>query len=335
MVKLSDVAAQAGVSPAAVSRVLSGDSTVRVSDETRDRILSAARELRYVPNHAARALRTARSSAIALVVPEVTSAVFAELARGTEEGASARGLTVMLARAEQLDPASDWLERLVAEGRVDGVILQVPEGVPFTVGETVPTVVINSQDHGPVPTVVLDDAAGIRAAVEHLQALGHQRVGYIGGLPTSATGARREAGFLAAVADFGLQTRDEWMTRLGYSGDDGRAAAADLLALGTLPSALVVANLNAALGVLAGIHASGLRVPDDISLVALHDVWYADATWPPITTVRMPLAELGQTAVDLLVGPGPADRPIHITVTSPAPELMVRASTARLARLDD
>jgi len=106
MVKLSDVAAQAGVSPAAVSRVLSGDSTVRVSDETRDRILSAARELRYVPNHAARALRTARSSAIALVVPEVTSAVFAELARGTEEGASARGLTVMLARAEQLDPAS-------------------------------------------------------------------------------------------------------------------------------------------------------------------------------------------------------------------------------------
>ena len=335
MVKLSDVAAQAGVSAAAVSRVLSGDSTVRVSDETRDRILSAARELRYVPNHAARALRTARSSAIALVVPEVTSAVFAELARGTEEGASARGLTVVLARAEQLDHDHDWLERLVAEGRVNGVILQVPEAVPFEVGTSAPTVLINSQDDGPVSTVVLDDAAGIRTAVEHLQALGHQRVGYIGGLATSATGARREAGFLAAVADFGLQTRGEWMTRLGYSGDDGRAAVAALLALGTLPSALVVANLNAALGVLAGIHASGLRVPDDISLVALHDVWYADATWPPITTVRMPLAELGRAAVELLVDPDPEARPTHRTVTSPAPKLIVRASTAKVTRSDD
>ncbi len=103
MVKLTDVAALAGVSPAAASRVLSGDKSVRVSDATRERVIEAAQHLDYVPNHAGRSLRTSRNSTIALVVPDVTSAVLAELANGAEQEAAARGLAHR-ARASRAPP---------------------------------------------------------------------------------------------------------------------------------------------------------------------------------------------------------------------------------------
>lgn len=330
MVKISDVAALAGVSASAVSRVLSGDSTLRVSADTRERVVAAARQLEYVPNHAARSLRTSRSRTIALVVPDVTSAVFAELASGAEGEAASRGLAIVLARAERLTDGSDWLRQMVGEARMDGLIVQLPDGpsaidLDAMVIEGTPIVAINSIDHGPLSTVVLDDAAGIRTAVEHLSDRGHTEIGFVGGHPSSATGQRREAGFRAAVEEFGLTIHTQWVTNFGYSGAEGRAAMEALAVSGPLPTALVVANLNAALGVLAAIHALDLRVPADISIVALHDVWYADATWPPITTVRMPLTELGAAAVARLMS---GDTTItHDTVSLPEPILVVRQST--------
>jgi LacI family transcriptional regulator len=336
MAKITDVAALAGVSVGAVSRVLSGDPTVRVSDTTRARIVEAARELQYVPSHAARALRTARSGTIALVVPDVTSAVFAELTAGAEEQATALGLTTLLARAEQLATERHWLERLVTEGRVDGAIVQVPDdgGAEFLAElgrHDLPVVLINSIGTGPVPSLVLDDDAGIATAVDHLVALGHRSIGFVGGAPSSFTGARRREAFRRSTARASVPVRPEWCTELGYSGADGRAAAAALFAKGALPTALVVANLNAALGVLAEIHSRELRVPDDVSIVALHDVWYADTTWPPITTVRMPLRELGRAAVSTLHGleRDQPRTPEHRVIREPLPQLILRASTAR------
>jgi len=331
MVKLTDVAALAGVSPAAASRVLSGDTTVRVADATRERVLDAARQLDYVPNHAGRSLRTSRSSLIALVVPDVTSAVFAELANGAEHEAASRGLAIVLGRAERVREDGDWLRRMLGGSRIDGVILQLSDGTELRqleelAGSGTPIVVINSTNDGPLNTVVLDDAAGIRTAVEHLTSLGHERLGFVGGLSSSATAQRREAGFRSGMADAHLTVREDWITRLGYAGSDGRAAIEDLERHGPLPTGLVVANLNAALGALAAIHARGLRVPSDVSIVALHDVWYADATWPPITTVRMPLRELGAAAVARVVDD--SHTLTHTTVESPAPVLIVRQSTA-------
>jgi LacI family transcriptional regulator len=331
MVKLTDVAALAGVSPSAASRVLSGDSTVRVSEATRERVLHAARELDYVPNHAGRSLRTSRTSTIALVVPDVTSAVFAELANGAEQEAAARGLAIVLGRAERVRKDDDWLRRMLGESRIDGVILQLPDGteagdLEAMVGRETPIVIINSMDEGPLSTIVLDDAEGIRTAVEHLRSLGHRDLGLVGGSPSNATARRREEGFRSALEAAGLPVREDWITRLGYTGADGRSAVDALDSHGPLPTGLVVANLNSALGVLAAIHARDLRVPSDVSIVALHDVWYADATWPPITTVRMPLRELGTAAVARVVDGGRTVT--HDTVRTPAPVLIVRQSTA-------
>ena len=332
MVKISDVAALAEVSPAVVSRVLSGDKALRVSVGTRERVIAAARELDYVPNHAAQSLRTARAGTVALVIPDVTSAVFAELTQGAEEEAMSRGLAIMLGRGKRLQDDSEWLRRLVGEGRIDGVILQPPDGTqssdltPLAAQDT-PIVVINSVDDGPLSTIVLDDGAGIRLAVDHLRSLGHIDIGFVGGLPRSATGGRRKAAFLSAIAASGLHANDDFITDFGYAGADGRVAAAHLLESGRMPTGLVVANLNAALGLLAEIHSRNLRVPADISIVAMHDVWYADATWPPITTVRMPLSTLGSAAVALLAD---GDAVVtHTVIGSPRPQLVVRQSTAR------
>lgn len=330
MVKISDVASLAGVSPGAVSRVLSNDPTLRVSDETRRRVVEAAAELNYLPSHAAQSLRTSKSRALALIVPDVTSAVFAELLAGAELAAEERGVNLVLASADRLEQDPAWLRRVVGGGRVDGVILQLPDSsqvdeVLGMVGEPVPIVAINSVDRGAASSIVLDDRAAIGVAVRHLAELGHTAIGFIGGTGGSFTGVRRREGFTLAMEGLGLAAAVN--LDLGYTGANGRAAAVELLR-GTLPTALVVANLNAALGLLAEFHANGVSVPEQVSIVAVHDVWYADSIWPPITTVKLPLRELGAAAVVQLLDDRRDAAATHRTITDPAPELVVRASTA-------
>ena len=128
-VTLSEVAARAGVSVSAVSKVLRGTATIRVSPETRQRILDAAQELRYRPNFAARALQAARTQVLGLVVPDLTNALFTELMHGVEDGAAAHGYTVLLGRLDTDRPQTEVIARLLGEGRVDGLVLQATDGV--------------------------------------------------------------------------------------------------------------------------------------------------------------------------------------------------------------
>ncbi|MRX43291.1 LacI family DNA-binding transcriptional regulator [Agromyces kandeliae] len=333
MATLSDVAARAGVSVSAVSRVLSDAPSARVSAATRQRIHEAARELGYRPNFAARALKSARTNVIGLVVPDVTNAIFAELMRGVEEEALRRGNMVLIARTEGMPDGEDTIPRLIGEGRVDGVLLQVgdamrAEDMRALVEAPLPLVFINSIHPDHVGSVTLEDARGIRIATEHLIGLGHRRIGFVGGLPRSDSGQRREAGFRAAMADAGLEVAGELVTRLGYEPKQGGAAMAALAALEEPPTAIVVANVNAAHGALLEARRLGLGVPQDLSIVAMHDAWTAANAWPPLTTVRMPLAELGRRAVeDLLQRIETGVLADHV-VREPAPELVIRESTA-------
>ena len=334
VVTLSDVAARAGVSVSAVSRVLSNAPSSRVSDATRERIREAARELDYRPNFAARALKLARTNVVALVVPDLTNAIFSELMRGIEEAASEVDHMVLLARAESVRPASDTIARLVGEGRVDGVLMQVSDSTPdgdlrAILDGDVPAVLINSRRTGDVGSVILPDEAGARVAVEHLVALGHRSIGLINGVTSSDTAERRGAGFSAAMAAAGLDIDPRQVTRLGYSPRQGREAMRALAALAERPTAVVVANVNAALGALVEARALGIQVPDELSIVAIHDAWTAENAWPPLTTVQMPLYELGRMSMAAIVERIGSGRNEHRVVTDPPPQLVVRASSAR------
>lgn len=335
MPTLSDVAALAGVSVSAASRVLSKAPSSRVSEATRHRIEEAARELDYHPNFAARALKFSRTNVIALVVPDLTNAIFGELMRGVEEAAAELDYMVLLAREESISPTGATIARLVGEGRIDGVLVQVgdqlaAEDLTGILDGKVPAVLINSLREDHVGSVILPDEAGTGLAVEHLVALGHTRIGLINGVATSDSAERRRRGFEKAMSEAGLRADPRFVTALGYEPDQGRAALRELWALAEHPTALVVANVNAALGLLVEARTLGVHVPDDLSIIAIHDAWTAANAWPPLTTVRMPLYELGKVSVAAVVArirDGAID---DVVVLDPPPELVLRESTRPL-----
>jgi LacI family transcriptional regulator len=330
---LSDVAALAGVSVSAVSRVLSNAPSSRVSGATRQRIEDAARALNYHPNFAARALKFSRTNVVALVVPDLTSAIFTELMRGVEEAAAELGYMVLLARAESMQPTGDTIARLVGEGRVDGVLVQVGDAITTEdlagiIDGRVPAVLINSRRDDHVGSVILPDEAGTRVAVEHLVSLGHTSIGLVNGLQTTDSASRRGAGFSAAMSAAGLAAHPDFITWLGYEPQQGRQALRLLADRGDLPKALVVANVNAALGLLVEARALGIQVPSELSIVAIHDAWIAENAWPPLTTVRMPLYELGRQSVAAIVRRIRSDAIGDEVVVDPPPVLVQRESTA-------
>jgi LacI family transcriptional regulator len=337
MSTLSDVAARAGVSISAVSRVLSGAPDSRVSDETRARIQQAASELQYRPNSAGRALRSARSNVVALVVPDLMNAIFIELVRGVEDAAIEHDYLVLLGRTEDIEPGDQRAQKLLGEGRVDALLLQ-PGDVPFSAdvlaefGITKPVVLINSVQAGMPGTVTMPDEAGARIAVRHLATLGHKRIGFLGGLPENPTTARREAGFRAEMAASGLSVDPSLITGFGYTAPDGIRGAEQLLRLDDPPTALFVANVNAAIGVLSAARTLGFAVPRDVSVVALHDSWTAENSWPPLTVVKMPWYELGTRAFEEAHRQILGSEPRALVVDDPAPRLIERESTAPRGR---
>jgi LacI family transcriptional regulator len=334
MTKLVDVANAAEVSISIVSRILNEDPSLRVATKTRERVLFAARELRYQPNHAARALRLSKNSAIALLTPDYANSIFSEIAQGVEEQARLLDLSVLINRASEIEDADTWLRRIVAERRADGILLQAPDGITkeglskLTSG-TLPIVLINSRDDSDTSQIIFDDAGAVELALEHLFSLGHKKIGFLGGELSSPTGARRLAGFVSGMQRKKLEVNSEWVTRIGYTGVDGRKAVSQILDQPNRPTALIVANANAALGALAQIHTLGLRVPEEISLVSIHDIWFADATWPPITAVKMPNYEMGKVAIGMLLKQMETGVIEKNILTEPPNQLVVRSSTAK------
>lgn len=327
---LSEVARHAGVSTSVVSRILNGDTKLRTREDTKERVRAAAEALAYRPNHAARALRMAHADAIGLMVPDVTNAVFAEVLRGVEAAANVAGLQILLGRSEQLH-ADGMMGRLLGEGRVDGFLIQRGdesdmEDFAELAERQMPVVLLNSR-RARRGSVVLEDSRGAAMATEHLVELGHRNIAMIGGTSTSDTSRRREEGYRRALSGAGLRRRKAWTTRCGYASEDGRRAVHMLFAPGGAhPTAIFVANVNAAVGVVLGARQLGLRIPEDISVVAVHDTWVSGFTSPPLTVVRMPLYQLGFRGVESLrarLTGGPAT---DLVIDDPAPELVIRAS---------
>lgn len=305
MATLHDVAKRAGVSVSAVSRVLSNSPSARVSEPTRLRIHDAAQTLGYRPNYAGRALKLARSSVLALIVPDVTNAIFSELMDGVEEAALENDYVMLLGRSEKMQPGGGTIERLIGEGRVDAILIQPGDGVPISLDSLenikAPVVLLNSVDGNLPGAVTLPDAEATRMATDHLLSLGHRRIALAGGLAASATAVRREEGFRDAMRQAGITVIEERVTRFGYTPEAGVEALRTLWALEHRPTAVVFANVNAAIGALRLARQSGVSIPGELSVIAIHDSWTAETAFPSLTTVRMPLRELGRTAVESAV----------------------------------
>lgn len=326
-----DVAEKAGVTPSIVSRLLNRDPTLRVRPVTRDRILEAVSSLGYAPNSAGRALRLAQTGAIGLIVPDVTSPIYLDLRRGVECAAKQHDYLVLMGNADELGVPHGFYSKLVAERRVDGVLLQRTEYVDdasfWRVVQTdLPTVLINSRLTKWTGSVVLDDEHGAALATRHLIELGHTSIGLIGGPQTLDWTVRRHRGFVQAMREAGLPPK--WQAVGGHEAGTGEVAMEQMLAQKPWPTGVVVANVLAAVGALTATLRAGLAVPRDISIIALHDTWLAEHTQPALTTVKLPLYDLGTKAVEMLLDLIRTGSSHNYRVRDPAPQLITRGSTA-------
>ena len=327
---IADVAARSGVSTATVSRVLSGAAPA--SQGTRERVLSAVRDLDYRPSGVARALKRAETRTIGLLITDIGNPFFPQIVRAVEDEAHARGLGVVLCNASD-DPTRElaYLE-LLLERRVDGLIVasarttrrlaSLLSRVPM------PVVLVNAATRGSsLPGITTAHRRGARLAAEHLLQLGHRRIAHISAPFRHAAAARlRMAGVTDALVAAGLEAS----TLLVVDGDehvDGGARAMEvLLAERDAPTGVVCYNDLTAVGALRGARAAGLRVPEDLSIVGFDDIEIASWTDPPLTTVRQPTEAMGRWAVERLTealgGNAVADE--HVTLE---PALVVRGSS--------
>jgi LacI family transcriptional regulator len=331
-VTLKQVAAEAEVSLATASRVLHRSGGREVRGELAERVRAAAGRLGYVSNPHAQALARARSAAVGLIVHEVTDPYFAAIAAGAMHAAHAEGVMVMLA-ATFRDPGLelDYLGRLRAQG-ARGVLLagsgSTDETVSGALAEAIEAfsreggrvTAIGARPDAQVDAVVPGNAAGAAQAREHLEALGHSRIGVVSG-PHSLMTVRKRLDGLGS----GLRTVEADFTREG-----GRLAARALLEQDTGITALIALNDLMAAGVLAAAHEAGRRVPEDLSVVGFDDLPFAADLNPALTTVRLPLREMGERAMQLLLAAPTDEQAPPQTVDVPA-ELVVRASTAAAA----
>ncbi len=315
-VTLRDVARAAGVSPATASRALSAPDLV--APERRELVRRVARELGYRPNRAARELITGRSGHLCLVVPDLENPFFSAVAKAVQARARAAGQAVVVADAEE-DPLLE--AELVAQlgAQADGVLLCSPrmsaEDLADVAADDRPVLLVNREGAG-LPSVVVDNRDGIRQAVRHLHALGHRRIAYAGGPAGSWSDARRRDGL--ATLDVDVDVVDLGAHAPVFAGG---VAAADL-AVASGASAVLTHNDLMALGVLDRLRTRGVRVPQDLSVVGFDDAAVATLVTPALTTVAVPLARLGRTAVDLLLSPHD-DVPHRVLPV----ELVVRGTT--------
>jgi LacI family transcriptional regulator len=322
--RLRDVAEAAGVDTSIASRILSGDGGLSVRPDTRRRVLEAASRLAYRPNTSARALKTRRTMAIGMIVPELNNVAYATIAMGADERASRAGYALLVATGS----VRDRLDAI--DGRIDGLLVGIATSETIRMGDLggpVPTVLVNRHELLGLPSVTVDDEAGSALGTEHLLSLGHRRIGHVAGPQNSDTGRRRLAGYMRAMRAAGVEPDSDWIVEASYDEGGGELAASRLLRGSPRPTALFVANVRAAIGTLAAIRRLGLSVPGDVSLVGFHDAPVAMYLDPELTTVKMPLREMGSAAVESLLALLDGRVVEDVRVSAP-PELLVRASTA-------
>lgn len=297
------VAALAKVSIATVSRTING--TPVVSDRLAKRVWQAIEQLNYFPNTHARSLVSGRSRILGIIVENITNPFFPELIQSFEEIAVAHGYEILVSSSNS-DPAvlTTCVRRMI-ERKVEGVaMLTFGEEEPVLdqlAFHDIPIVLAEFRLKDPkTSTILLDYTSGIRAAVDHLVSLGHRKIAFLAGPHQIHSAVTRENDFRTAMDAAGLPIQKKWVIECDHTLKGGVAGFDKLQALASRPSAILCSNDMTAIGVLRAAYLKGLHVPQDLSVVGLDDIDFAEFTLPPLTTIRLSRADLARAAFDAL-----------------------------------
>jgi LacI family transcriptional regulator len=329
--RLKDVAEAAGVHISTASRALNERTAVLLNPATLERVRETADGLGYRVNGMARALKTRRSMSIGMVVPDITNPFFPPVVRGAEDVLDRAGYSLLLSSSDNDLGKARRQTAAMLEGQADGLLLAMacrddPLVADLRAGGT-PLVLVNRTiDRGGVSAVIPDDFHGAVEAVEHLYALGHRRLAFVGGPLSTSNGARRRASFDETVQRLGLPEVAA-LEASAFDEQAGYAAAQTLLTEHPRITGVVAGNDLIAVGIIVAAAERGRNCPRDISVVGFNDMLLADRLQPPLTTIRIPQYDVGTRAAELLMAlvAEPARRPETVLISG---ELVVRGSTA-------
>lgn len=332
-VTISDVAREAGVSAGTVSRVLNRRSDeIKISEATQKTVIAAAERLGYQPNRFASALRTRQTGVVGAIVRDISDPFLSLLAREVQHAAQRQGVDLLLSHAEnepatiqrQLGFMRHWFDGLLIIGDMpddDALFASLRETRTAFVALACGTQV-------PVPLVNIDEAQGTQKIMDYLYALGHRRIGFIGNTEHAAT-QERLGSFRRFVDARQLSWGEDYLQHTAYTRQSASASAQRLLSLAEPPSAIVCTADLLALGALNGAMQMGWRVPEALSIISFDDIEEAVDAFPPLTTLRQPVADMAEAAVNLLLerisGSVEQDDTPQVLVE---PQLMIRRSCA-------
>jgi DNA-binding LacI/PurR family transcriptional regulator len=326
---IKDIARLAKVSHPTVSRALQNSPLVNA--QTAAKIRRIADEAGYRASAVARGLVTRRTRTIGLVVTTVADPFASEVVCGIEQTANDHGYSVFLADSHADPEREKKVVHALAERRVDGIIVTSSRVGALYMGllkeMRVPIVLVNDQHEGEfVHSVMIANTEGMRAAAEHLIGLGHRRIAYLGDQFGYQSDVERLAGYESALRAAGIAAMPELVVRGNGKPEGAMAAVETLLKLDEPPTAVCCYNDMSALGAMRQIRARGLRVPEDISVAGFDDLFFAGYLQPALTTVRQPMRQMGEMAMESLLKLMAGEESVmQIRVDA---ELVARESTA-------
>lgn len=297
------VAALAKVSIATVSRTINGSPLV--SERLSKRVWQAIKQLKYFPNTHARTLVSGRSRLLGIIVENITNPFFPELIQSFESVAVGYGYEILVSSSNGDPTTLTKCVRRMLERKADGVAVMTFGGEETVLDELVhhgvPIVLAEFKLTDPkASTILLDYSTGIHAAVRHLVELGHRRIAFLAGPHELHSAITRETDFRAAIQAEGLPAQKKWIIECDHTLKGGMTGFGRLQSLAGRPTAVVCSNDMTAIGVLRAAYKSGMRVPEDLSVIGLDDIDFAEFTLPPLTTIRLSRVDLARAAFEAL-----------------------------------
>ena len=330
MVTIKDVAREANMSVATVSRVLNGSGPV--SEKARRLIREVAGKMRYVPHSGARSLITSKTETLGVLLPDLYGEFFSEVIRGMDDTAQRNGFHLLISRAYADRNGIETAIRAM-RGRVDGVVVMSPDldaESLLNMPSTMPVVLLCSVSRGnEIDSLTIQNCRGAREMVSHLVSLGHTRVAIIKGSPRNYDAAERLRGYRMALRDARIVPDSSLELSGNFTEAGGYAAAMELLSLRVRPTAIFAANDSMAIGALSALRESGVEVPEEMAVAGFDDIPLARYLDPPLSSVHVPICELGARAVEILLE-GITHKNEHVRKRERvSTKLVIRLSTGR------
>ena len=329
-ITMKDVAREAHVSIATVSRAFNGGDSI--TDSTRERILDLAKKLRFVPHSGARSLITRRTETIGVLLPDLFGEFFSEIIRGIDQAARVRKLHLLVSSSHG-DSAEAAAAIRAMRGRVDGLLIMSPHVDAQFLADNLPldlpTVLMNTRvDGGAHASFTVDNYGGAFAMARHLIGRGYSRIALITGPENNFEAQERLRGYRDALREH-LPGSEELVLPGNFTEESGWRAGNQILAMTARPTAIFAANDMMAIGCLFALSEAGIKVPDDIALAGYDDIPIARFITPPLTTVRVRIAELGALALERLALAIENPDRVSVSPQTLRCELVVRNSCSR------